>query len=430
QDARAALAPSTAERAAHKRVLKIHEAIGVASLADALGVKAHAVLAKLLALGAQGLHINSTLDFDTAALVAAEFGWTVENVAVTETELIRRARPEESVTGTMRRAPVVTLMGHADPGTTSLLDRIRHTSVAAAEAGGITQHIGAYVAEIPGGRLTFIDTPGHEAFTALRARGAAVTDLVVLVVAADDGIMPQTREAVDHARAAGVPLVVAINKVDRPDADPARVRRQLTEIGLVPEELGGDVLVAEVSAATGQGVPELLEKVLLQAELLPLGASPERAARGVILEAALDKSRGPIATVLVKDGTLRIGDVLIAGSTWGKVRVLTDDRGRSVREAGPSTPVSVIGLKALPAAGDIAEVVGGVHTAQQAAGRRGARQQRQLRERTRKPPFSTSVARSARKRPSSSSCSKQTWAGPSMPCVECSPACSRRTRRS
>ncbi|MFO7180452.1 MAG: translation initiation factor IF-2 N-terminal domain-containing protein, partial [Pseudomonadota bacterium] len=269
QDARAALAPSTAERAAHKRVLKIHEAIGVASLADALGVKAHAVLAKLLALGAQGLHINSTLDFDTAALVAAEFGWTVENVAVTETELIRRARPEESVTGTMRRAPVVTVMGHVDHGKTSLLDRIRHTSVAAAEAGGITQHIGAYVAEIPGGRLTFIDTPGHEAFTALRARGAAVTDLVVLVVAADDGIMPQTREAVDHARAAGVPLVVAINKVDRPDADPARVRRQLTEIGLVPEELGGDVLVAEVSAATGQGVPELLEKGLLQAELLP-----------------------------------------------------------------------------------------------------------------------------------------------------------------
>src|SRR5690606_14969310 len=355
QDARAALAPSTAERAAHKRVLKIHEAIGVASLADALGVKAHAVLAKLLALGAQGLHINSTLDFDTAALVAAEFGWTVENVAVTETELIRRARPEESVTGTMRRAPVVTVMGHVDHGKTSLLDRIRHTSVAAAEAGGITQHIGAYVAEIPGGRLTLIDTPGHEALPAVR-RGAAVTDLVVLVVAADDGIMPQTREAVDHARAAGVPLVVAINKVDRPDADPARVRRQLTEIGLVPEELGGDVLVAEVSAATGQGVPELLEKVLLQAELLPLGASPERAARGVILEAALDKSRGPIATVLVKDGTLRIGDVLIAGSTWGKVRVLTDDRGRSVREAGPSTPVSVIGLKALPAAGDIAEV--------------------------------------------------------------------------
>ncbi|HLV66099.1 MAG TPA: translation initiation factor IF-2 N-terminal domain-containing protein, partial [Polyangiaceae bacterium] len=311
QRGRAPLAPSTVERGAHKRVLKVHGAIGVASLADALGLKVHAVLAKLLALGARGLHVNSTLDLDTAALVAAELGWTVENIAVTETELIRRARPEETVTGAVRRAPVVTVMGHVDHGKTSLLDRIRHTSVAAAEAGGITQHIGAYVADTPGGRITFIDTPGHEAFTALRARGAAVTDLVVLVVAADDGIMPQTREAVDHARAAGVPLVVAINKVDRPDADPARVRRQLTEIGLVPEELGGDVLAAEVSAATGQGVPELLEKVLLQAELLPLHATPGRAARGVLVEAALDKSRGPIATVLVKDGTLRVGDVLL-----------------------------------------------------------------------------------------------------------------------
>src|SRR5204863_2974855 len=234
---------------------------------------------------------------------------------------------------------------------TSLLDQIRKTSVAAGEAGGITQHIGAYLVETPRGRLTFLDTPGHEAFTQMRARGAQATDIVVLVVAADDGVMPQTKEAISHARAAKVPIVVAINKIDKPQAQPERVRRELSDVGLVPEEWGGDTLFCEVSAQTRAGVDHLLESIVLQSELLDLTANPKNPAQGLVIEAELDRGRGPVASVLITDGTLERGDVIIAGASWGKVRAMIDDRGRSVAAAGPSLPVSIIGLNEVPSAG-------------------------------------------------------------------------------
>jgi translation initiation factor IF-2 len=348
-------------------VIKVEGSTRVTALAAAMGVKAQDVLLKLLALGARGVHLNSSLDVDTAQLVAGEFGWTVENVAVSDAERVSRARSGIGAGERSRRSAVVTVMGHVDHGKTTLLDRIRHANVAEGEAGGITQHIGAYVAETGGARVTFIDTPGHAAFGALRARGARVTDVVVLVVAADDGLMPQTREAIAHAREAKVPIVVAINKIDVPGADAARVRRELSDVGLTPEAWGGDTLVAEVSAKTGAGVDDLLEKVLLQAELLGLEASPEGAASAVVIEARLDKGRGPLATVLVKDGTLRVRDVVVVGDTWGKVRALFDDRGRSIEQAGPAMPVVLVGLKDLPKAGDAAYVVKDVAAAQQVA---------------------------------------------------------------
>jgi translation initiation factor IF-2 len=355
----------TSERSAHKRVIKVEGAIRVAALAAALGVKAQDVLLELLALGAKGVNINSSLDVDTAQLVSAEFDWSVENVAVSDSELVSRARSGIGAGARARRAPVVTVMGHVDHGKTTLLDRIRHANVAAGEAGGITQHIGAYVAETSGGRVTFIDTPGHAAFGALRARGARVTDVVVLVVAADDGLMTQTREAIAHAREAKVPIVVAINKMDLPGADAARVRRELLDVGLVAEAWGGDTLVAEVSAKTGAGVDDLLEKLLLSAEMLGLEASAEGAGSGVVIEARLDKGHGPLASVLVKDGTLRARDVVVVGDTWGKVRALFDDRGHAIEQAGPATPVVLVGLKELPKAGDAAYVVKDVAAAQQ-----------------------------------------------------------------
>jgi translation initiation factor IF-2 len=357
-------AAPTAERSAHKRLIKIDGGVRVASLAASMGVRAPEVLVKLLALGATGVHVNSTLDVDTAALVAGELGWSVENVALSDAERISRARAKSDAGPRARRAPVVTVMGHVDHGKTSLLDRIRQANVAASEAGGITQHIGAHVAETASGRITFIDTPGHAAFAALRARGARVTDVVVLVVAADDGLMPQTREAIGHAREAHVPIVVAINKMDLPGADAPRVRRELSDVGLNPEAWGGDTLVAEVSARTGEGIDDLLEKVLLQAELLGLEASEAGAAAGVVIEAQLDKGQGPLATLLVKDGTLRLRDILVVGETWGKVRALFDDRRRPIDRAGPSTPVLVAGLEALPRAGDEAFVVQDVAAAQ------------------------------------------------------------------
>jgi translation initiation factor IF-2 len=346
-------------------VIKVEGSTRVAVLAAEMGVKAQEVLSRLLSLGARGVHLNSSLDVETAQLIAGELGWSVENVAVSDAERVSRARPEIGAGQRSRRAPVITVMGHVDHGKTTLLDRIRHANVAAGEAGGITQHIGAYVAETAGGRVTFIDTPGHAAFGALRARGARVTDVVVLVVAADDGLMPQTREAIAHAREAHVPIVVAINKLDVPGADPARVRRELSEVGLTPEAWGGDTLVAEVSARTGQGIDDLLEKVLLQAEMLGLEASPDGPGSGVVLEARLDKGQGPLASVLVKDGTLRARDVVVVGDTWGKVRALFDDRGRSIAQAGPATPVVLVGLKDLPKAGDAAIVVKDVAAAQQ-----------------------------------------------------------------
>ena len=371
------IAAAAPERSAHKRVIKANGSIGVSALAAALGIKSQQVLLRLLELGARGVHVNSALDLETAALVASDFGWSVENVELSASERLRRARPERSAAQGARRAPVVTVMGHVDHGKTTLLDRIRHADVAAHEVGGITQQLGAYLVDTPQGSLTFLDTPGHQAFSELRARGARVTDLVVLVVAADDGIMPQTREAVAHARAAGVPIVVAINKLDLPGADPARVRRELSELGLTPEAWGGDTLVAEVSARTGAGIAELLEKLLLQAELLGLEAAREGAASGVVLETRLDKGKGPLASVLVKEGTLRVHDVLVVGETWGKVRALFDDRGREIQQAGPSAPVAVLGLEGLPHAGDSAYVVRDIAAAQRLAAQSLAEQRAQ-----------------------------------------------------
>jgi translation initiation factor IF-2 len=358
--------------------VKVQGSIGVLQLAAALGVKAEDVLLRLVGLGARGLQLNSALDVETAELVASEFGWSVENVAVSDTERLRRARPEGVVAAGVRRAPVVTVMGHVDHGKTTMLDRIRNADVAAHEAGGITQQIGAYVAHTEHGPITFIDTPGHAAFSALRARGARVTDLVVLVVAADDGIMPQTREAVAHARAAGVPIVVAINKLDAPGADALRVRRELSELGLTPEAWGGETLVAEVSARTGAGLEDLLAKIALQAEMLPLATPVEGPASGIVIEAQLDRGKGPLASVLMKEGTLRARDVIVVGDTWGKVRALLDDRGRNIDAAGPSTPVAVFGLKSVPHAGDAVYVVKDVASAQQLAERRHERERAAL----------------------------------------------------
>lgn len=367
----------TPERAARKKVVRIDGSVSIRSLAAKMGVKASDLLMKLLALGAAGIHVNSTLDAETSKIVANELGWDVENVAITEEAAIEAARGGTTLAlGMARRPPVVTVMGHVDHGKTSLLDRIRKTSVAAQEAGGITQHIGAYSVATPQGRITFLDTPGHEAFTSMRARGAQCTDIVVLVVAADDGVMPQTKEAMNHARASGVPIVVALTKVDKVGARSERVRRGLAELGLVPEQWGGDTLYAEVSSVTGQGIDDLLERILLQAEVLDLRASPDIAARGVVIEAKLDRGKGPLATVLVKDGTLHTGDAVIAGSTMGRIRAMYDDSGQPCSAARPATPVAIVGLAELPSAGDPVDVVADLARAQSIAGRR-VREQRE-----------------------------------------------------
>jgi translation initiation factor IF-2 len=320
-----------------------------------MGVKAADVLRKLIELGVM-VTINQTIDTDTAALVTSEFGYEIENVALELTEVAEQV--EEKPEDLVPRPPVVTIMGHVDHGKTSLLDAIRQTDVVAGEAGGITQHIGAYDVSLPNGRrIVFLDTPGHEAFTAMRARGAQVTDLVVLVVAADDGVMPQTVEAINHARAAKVPIVVAVNKIDKPEAQPDRVRQALTEHGLVAEEWGGDTMFVNVSAKTKQGVPDLLERILLQAEVLELKANPKRPAQGTIIEAKLDRGRGPVATVLIQTGTLRTGDAFVVGQEYGRGRAMYDDRGQKVDEAGPVKPVEVVGLSGVPEAGDRFTVV-------------------------------------------------------------------------
>jgi translation initiation factor IF-2 len=376
-----AIVPAT-ERGAHKRVVKIESSIGLQTLAGRMGIKAHELLRKLIMLGMTGVNINSTLDADTAKIVASEFGWEVEDVAVTEEEALVLAQggdaPEEEAEIRVPRPPVVTVMGHVDHGKTSLLDRIRKANVVATEAGGITQHIGAYSVDSVAGRLTFLDTPGHEAFTAMRARGAKTTDIVVLVVAADDGVMPQTREAINHAKVAKVPIVVAINKCDKPDAQPERVRRELSEFGLMPEEWGGETLFSEVSAQTGQGVDELLERILLQAEMLDLRANPNKPAVGVVIEAQLDRGRGPVATVLITDGTLNRGDVVLAGGACGKVRAILDSYGRNCAAAPPSTPVEVIGLNDVPAAGDPVHVVKDMKKALEIADSRKIKERRSL----------------------------------------------------
>ncbi len=332
-----------------KRIIRIAEVIAVGDLARRMGVKNSEIIKKLMEIGMMAT-INQTVDADVASLVASEFGYEVERVSLERQELLERKEdlPEQL----QPRPPVVTIMGHVDHGKTLLLDAIRKTNVVEGEAGGITQHIGAYDVQLDHGHVVFIDTPGHEAFTAMRARGAQVTDIVVLVVAADDGVMPQTKEAIDHARAAKVPIVVAINKVDKPTANPEKVKKELAEYGLLPEQWGGSTLFAEVSAKQKTGIKELLDAILLQAEVLELKANPDKTARGVIIESRLDKGRGPIATVLVQEGTLKPGDVFIAGSHYGRMRAMLNDRGSKIEEAGPSTPVEVIGFADIPEAGE------------------------------------------------------------------------------
>ena len=333
-----------------KRIIKISETITVGELAKRMGTKANDLIRSLMKMGLMAT-INHPLDVDTATLIATDFGYEIENVAV-DLDLMLEALPDADE-NLVRRPPVVTIMGHVDHGKTSLLDAIRETNVIAGEAGGITQHIGAYDVELKGRKITFLDTPGHEAFTAMRARGAKVTDIVILVVAADDGVMPQTREAVNHSKAAGVPIIVAINKIDKPDAKPERVKQELMELGLVSEEWGGDTIFVEVSAKKRINLSELLEMVLLQADVLDLKANPNKPARGTIVEAKLDRGRGPVATVLVQEGTIRVGDYFVAGTHSGRVRAMQNDRGDKAINAGPAMPVEVIGFTGVPDAGDI-----------------------------------------------------------------------------
>ncbi|APC08189.1 translation initiation factor IF-2 [Neomoorella thermoacetica] len=341
--------------------------ITVQELAKRIGKTAAEVIKYLMGQGIMAT-INQELDLETAALVAQDLGAIVEIKAEKPiTELEDLVDPPETL---RERPPVVTVMGHVDHGKTSLLDAIRRTNVTASEAGGITQHIGAYQVRLKNRKITFLDTPGHAAFTAMRARGAQATDIAILVVAADDGVMPQTIEAINHAKAAGVPIVVAINKIDRPEANPERVKQQLTEYGLVPEEWGGDTIMVPVSAVTKEGLNDLLEMVLLTADVAELKANPDRPARGIVIEAKLDRGRGPVATMLVQKGTLKIGDNLVAGSVYGRVRAMIDDRGERVNSAPPSTPVEVLGLSELPEAGDIFQVVEDEKLARQIASSR------------------------------------------------------------
>jgi translation initiation factor IF-2 len=338
---------------AEVRVLEIHvpETITVAELAHKMAVKSSEVIMKLMKLG-QMVTINQALDQDTAMILVEELGHKAVAATLDDPEAFTVEEAGEFTAELLPRAPVVTVMGHVDHGKTSLLDYIRRAKVASGEAGGITQHIGAYHVQTPRGMVTFLDTPGHEAFTAMRARGASATDIVILVVAADDGVMPQTKEAIKHAKAAGVPIVVAMNKIDKPDANPDRVKGELVAEEVVPEEFGGESPFVSVSAKTGQGIDDLLEQVLLQAEVLELKAPVKAMAKGLVVEARLDKGRGPVATVLVQTGTLEVGDAILLGATYGRVRAMLDENGQSVKSAGPSIPVEIQGLAEVPGAGD------------------------------------------------------------------------------
>ena len=353
---------------ARKQQLKVEipEEISVGELASRMKKSAAEVIKQLMKMGVFA-SVSEIIDYDTAALVAMELGCKVEKevIVTVEERLIddHEDKPEDLVP----RAPVVVVMGHVDHGKTSLLDYIRHANVVSGEAGGITQHIGAYTVEINGSPITFLDTPGHEAFTSMRARGAMVTDIAILVVAADDGIMPQTVESINHAKAAGIPVVVAINKMDTVGANPERIKQQLTEYDLVSEEWGGDTIIVPISAKTGMGIPDLLENLVVQAEVLELSANPNRAAKGTVIEARLDKGRGPIMTVLVQNGTLKLGDIIIAGTAVGRVRTMINDKGQRVSEAGPSTPVEISGLSEVPSAGDVFNAVGDERMARELA---------------------------------------------------------------
>jgi translation initiation factor IF-2 len=337
-----------------RTTVRLPEALTVKDLAEALQLKTKDVLMQLMSLGTVA-SINTVIGLDLANTVAQKLGKDV--FLLSEEEASERSEDNADIDHLEPRAPVVTIMGHVDHGKTSLLDAIREANIQATEVGGITQHIGAYEVETPKGQIVFLDTPGHEAFTAMRARGAQITDIVVLVVAANDGVMPQTREAIAHAKAAGVPIVVAINKIDLPDANPDRVKQQLSELELIPEEWGGSTIFVEVSAKRKVGLEDLLEMILLQAEILELQSDPQQLAKGTVIEAKLDKTRGPIATVLIQKGALHVGDAYVAGVHYGRVRAMLDDRGRKIALAGPSTPVEVLGFADVPAAGDAFAVV-------------------------------------------------------------------------
>lgn len=335
-----------------KRTIKIGDEIQVDTLAKKMGIKAQDIILKLLPLGIVAT-VNKSIDFDTAYLVATELGFEVEkSLSIEEAFQAQEEERTEHLENLKPRSPVVTIMGHVDHGKTLLLDTIRHTKVAEREAGGITQHIGAYKVNVHGKEIAFVDTPGHEAFTAMRARGAKVTDIVVLVVAADDGVMPQTIEAIDHAKAANVPIIVAINKIDRQNANPDRVTKELADAGLVPEEWGGTTLYAKISAKKKIGIKELLELIILQAEMLELKANADKTAKGIIIESELDKGQGPVGTVIIQEGTLKIQDPFVAGTMFGRVRAMIDDKGHRINKAPPSTPVLVVGFQDVPQAGD------------------------------------------------------------------------------
>ncbi|MBI4284172.1 MAG: translation initiation factor IF-2, partial [Chloroflexi bacterium] len=352
------------------RSIELPDTLSVKQLADLLQVSAIDVIKRLMRTGVMA-NINQAIDYESAAAVVTDFGFEAHlkpQAGRRSSNLIREVKKQHQQQdrergGLKPRPPVVTVMGHVDHGKTRLLDAIRQTNVMDSEAGGITQHIGAYQVEVNGHKITFLDTPGHEAFTAMRARGAQVTDIAILVVAADDGVMPQTLEAIDHARAAGVPIVVAINKIDKPEANPERVKQQLADAGLLIEEWGGDTVSVPISAKEKKGISELLENLLVVAEVEELKADPAQPAVGVVIEARMDKTRGPLATVLVDTGTLRLGDTIVAGDTWGRLKAMFNDAGKQVRRAGPSTPVEVLGLNNVPQEGDTLSVVADEHLA-------------------------------------------------------------------
>jgi translation initiation factor IF-2 len=357
KDAKAAAEQAAPEaEPASDRLLTIPSTLTVRQLAELVNASAIEVIKELMKNGVMAA-INQVIDYETAAVIARNMGFQTQEEAAVEKAMERAVIEEEDASLLKPRSAVVTIMGHVDHGKTKLLDAIRKTDVVAQEVGGITQHIGAYQVEVHNQRITFIDTPGHEAFTAMRARGAQVTDIAVLVIAADDGVMPQTVEAIDHAKAAGVPIVVAINKMDLEDANPDRIKQQLSEHGLTIEEWGGDVICVPVSAKTQEGVEDMLENILLLAEVQELKANPQRPAVGTVIEAELDSTRGPMATILVHTGTLRVADVMVANETWGKVKAMFNERGQRQKTADPSTPVKVMGLSAVPYAGDAFTVV-------------------------------------------------------------------------
>jgi len=366
------------------RRVEIPSAVTVRQLAELLQVSSVDAIKRLMRRGVMA-NVNQVIEYDVAAAVASDYGYVAraqplagrKASRISEARRSRQLRHAEETGGLKARPPVVTIMGHVNHGKTRLLDTIRQTNVMDQEAGGITQHIGAYQVEVDGHRITFLDTPGHEAFTAMRARGAQVTDITILVVAADDGVMPQTLEAIDHARAAGVPIVVAVNKIDKQDANPDLVKQQLADAGLVVEDWGGDTVCVEISAREKMGIDDLLENLMVVAEVAEFRADPTRPGEGVVIEAEMDRSRGPMGTVLVHSGTLRVGDTVVVGETWGRVKAMFNDAGKRVKRAGPSTPAAVLGLNEVPQVGDLLTVVGDERQAQASIDRRKAERERE-----------------------------------------------------